>query len=161
MDTFYLFTDGSVNTVTKIGYGAYLGVSDLSTSIDIPKSRIKLKCFEDTSSSKLEIQTLLWALSTVEVSKKKLIVFTDSQNIVGLPARRDKLERNNYRSKSGNLLANHELYKSFFKLTDERGCRFEKVKGHQRSSQKNEIDLLFTLVDRASRNALREDQSAN
>ena len=161
MDTFYFFTDGSVNTVTKIGYGAYLGVSDLSTSIEIAKSRIKLKCFEGTSSSKLEIQTLLWALSTVEVSNNAMIIFTDSQNIVGLPSRRDNLERNDYRSKNGNLLANHELYKLFFKLTDETGCLFEKVKGHQRSSQKNEIDRLFTLVDRASRNALRKDQSGN
>jgi ribonuclease HI len=159
MDTFYLFTDGSVNTTTKIGYGAYLVVSDLTTSIEIAKSRIKLNRFEDTSSSKLEIQTLLWALGIVEVSNKKLIIFTDSQNIIELPGRREKLEHNNYMTKTGNLLANHELYKSLFKLIDRHDYKLEKVKGHQKTANRNEIERLFTLVDRASRKALREKYS--
>jgi len=33
------------------------------------------------------------------------------------------------------------------------------VRGHQASNEKSEIDRLFTLVDKAARNALREDNS--
>ena len=35
-------------------------------------------------------------------------------------------------------------------------CEFVKVRGHQVGNQKDDMDRLFTLVDRASRNALRK-----
>lgn len=157
MNTLYLFTDASVATKSKIGFGAFLLISELTISHELAKQNIQLKQFEETSSSKLELQILINALNTISVNNNNLIVFTDSQNIIGLPGRREKLERNNYLSKKGKLLANHELYKSFFILIDQMDLTFEKVKGHQRSGQKNEIEGLFTLVDRASRNALRNE----
>jgi hypothetical protein len=42
-------------------------------------------------------------------------------------------------------------------MIDQLDCEFVKVRGHQVSNQKDDIDRLFELVDRASRNALRED----
>jgi len=36
-------------------------------------------------------------------------------------------------------------------------CRFIKVRGHKRSIQKDDIDQIFSIVDRASRNALRKE----
>jgi hypothetical protein len=36
-------------------------------------------------------------------------------------------------------------------------CEFIKVHGHQASNQKDLIDRLFTIVDRASRKALRKN----
>jgi len=88
-------------------------------------------------------------------------VYTDSQNIMGLPERRERFEQNDYRSKKGRLLNNYELYQEFYRLTGQLKCRFVKVRGHQVSKQKDEIDRLFTLVDRASRNALRGDNLCN
>ena len=161
MDTFFLFTDGSVDTKSKIGFGAFLFISELAISPTLAEQNIHLKRFEETSSSKLELQTLICALNAISVDNIKLIVFTDSQNIIGLPGRREKLERNEYLSKNGKLLDNHDLYRSFFNLIDQRDVTFEKVKGHQRSHQKNKIDDLFTLVDRASRKALRNEFLAN
>ena len=55
-----LYTDGSVNTQLKVGYGAYLLVSELTMSTDTLKEQVKIKRFEQTSSTKLELQTLLW-----------------------------------------------------------------------------------------------------
>ena len=52
---------------------------------------------------------------------------------------------------------NHELYKDFFEKTDELNLIFIKVKGHKKNSLKDEIDTIFNLVDKASRNALREN----
>jgi len=46
-------------------------------------------------------------------------------------------------------------------MTDQLDCEFVKVRGHQVSNQKDDIDRLFTLVDRASRNALRGDNRFN
>ena len=157
MNELMLLTDGSVNTQSKVGYGAYLAVSERGLSLDSLRECVKVKRFEHTSSTKLELQTLLWALKDIQTLEGKVTVYTDSQNIMGLPGRRERFEQNSYRSKKGRLLNNYELYQEFYRMTDQLKCRFVKVRGHQVSNQKDEIDRLFTLVDRASRNALRGD----
>jgi hypothetical protein len=103
------------------------------------------------------LQTLLWALSDIQTLGRKIIVFTDSQNIIGLQGRRASLEQNDYRSKNNKRLNNYDLYQEFYRIIDHLDCELVKVRGHQVSNQKGDIDRLFTLVDRASRNALRED----
>lgn len=153
----FLFTDSSVNPQTKVGYGAYLVVVEPDLDWDELKSRVKLRRFEQTSSTRLELQTLLWALGEIQLSGLRLKVFTDSQNTIGLPGRRDHLERNDYRSGQGELLINHELYREFYRLADQFDCDLIKVKGHRLSKQKGDIEELFTLVDRASRKALRKE----
>ena len=158
MNELMLLTDGSVNTQSKVGYGAYLAVSERGLSLDSLRECVKVKRFEHTSSTKLELQTLLWALKDIQALKSEVIVYTDSQNIMGLPGRRERFEQNNYRSKKGRHLNNYELYQEFYKMTDQLNCKFVKVRGHQVSKQKDDIDRIFTLVDRASRNALRGDR---
>ncbi len=157
MEELMLLTDGSVNTRSNIGYGAYLAVSERGLSLDLLRARVKVRRFEHTSSTKLELQTLLWALSDIQALGSRVIVYTDSQNIMGLQGRRKRFEQNNYRSKKNRRLNNYELYQEFFRMTDQLNCKFVKVRGHQVSKQKDDIDRLFTLVDRASRNALRGD----
>ena len=156
-----VFTDGSVNTKLKVGYGAYFVVSGLNVSIDSLKDTVKVKRFVQTSSTKLELQTLLWALGeTVALVNRNdmvLTVYTDSQNIISLPGRRDRLEQSNYFSSKNKRLNNYELYQEFYRLTSRLNCGFVKVVGHQASSKKDKIDRLFGLVDQASRRALRED----
>jgi len=157
MDELILLTDGSVNTQSKIGYGAYLAVSERELSQDSLRTRVKVKRFEHTSSTKLELQTLLWALSDIQALGSKVIVYTDSQNIMGLPGRRDRFEQNDYRSKKNKRLNNYKLYQEFYRMIDQLDCELVKVRGHQVSNQKDDIDRLFTLVDRASRKVLRGD----
>jgi len=150
-----LFTDGSVNTKSKIGFGAFLAVGE--NELDHDSLNVKVKRFKNTSSTKLELQTLLWALGELQEFKGRIVVYTDSQNIVGLLGRRERLEQNNYRSSKGKLLNNYELYQEFYRITDQMDCEFVKVRGHLVSKKKDEIDNLFTLVDRASRKALKKE----
>lgn len=157
MDELKLFTDGSVDTQSDIGYGAYLVVSEHGLSLDTLRSRVKVRRFENTSSTKLELQTLLWALNDIHALASRVIVYTDSQNIMGLPGRRDRLEQINYRSKKNRRLSNYKLYQEFYGMIDQSNCEFVKVRGHRVSNQKDDIDRLFTLVDKASRHALRGD----
>ncbi len=159
MDELMLFTDGSVNTKSKIGYGAYLAVTEFGLPIDLLKKRVKVRRFENTSSTKLELQTLLWALGDIQALGNKVTVYTDSQNILSLQRRRDRFEQNDYRSSNNKQIKNHELYKKFYSIIDKLDCEFFKVRGHKVSSGKDDIDRLFTLVDRASRNALRADNN--
>ena len=156
MDKQLLFTDGSVNSKEHIGYGAYLLVQEEELLLDWPRAKVKVKRFENTSSTKLELQTLIWALEEIQVAGHKVKIYTDSQNIIGLPRRRNRLEQNDYRSQKNKLLNNHELYRAFFSLIDQLDCELIKVQGHLSLGKKDKIDRLFTLVDRASRKALRE-----
>ncbi len=150
-----LFTDGSVDTNSNIGIGAYLLVTDSAISIDNLSKLVRLKRFENTSSTKLELETLLWALNEIQITDKKIIVYTDSQNTVGLPGRRERFESNDYRTKKNERIKNYKLYQEFYRITDTLNCEFIKVRGHQKSHQKDDIQKIFTLVDRASRKALR------
>ncbi|MGM0580542.1 MAG: ribonuclease HI [Bacteroidota bacterium] len=156
-----LFIDGSVNNQLKVGYGAALVINETEFSeIDL-RERIIINKFSNTSSTKLELQTLIWAFGKLEDSTRKVVVYTDSQNIVGLPARRKTLEEADYHSKKGKLLNHHELYRAFFKITDNLDCEFVKVEGHQASKNKNDYDKIFTLVDRAARKASRDLKSSS
>ena len=152
----YLFTDGSVNPQSGIGFGAYLLLQKQEFLCAELEKKIKIKKFDNTSSTKLELETLLWALKDGNLISSKIVVYTDCQNIIGLKNRRDRFEKNNYMTGKGSVIKNHELYKDFFKSLDILDCEFIKVKGHKKTSVKNEIDEIFTLVDRATRKALRE-----
>ncbi len=152
-----LFTDSSVNPQEKIGFGAYLLILDKNKSVENLKKDIKIKRFENTSSTKLELQTLLWSLNEI-IDKNMIIeIYTDCQNIIGLEDRREKLEKNNFYTSAGKIMNNHELYKDFFEKMDKLNIILIKVKGHKKNSLKNEIDTIFNLVDKASRNALRNE----
>jgi len=155
MDKLFLFTDGSVDPKSKIGYGAYLAIDESDLAIVSKRNLIKVKSFDDTSSSKLELQTLIWALAEIQGASRKVVVYTDSQNIIGLSTRRVGLEQNDFYSAKNKRLSNHQLYREFYKLMDQLDCELIKVAGHLSSSQKDTIDQLFTLVDRASRKALK------
>src|SRR5208283_5211996 len=119
MKDFVLFTDASVNPLLKLGIGACLILPALF--LDIPVSRIEkseiaahmtMRRFEATSSSKLELETVLWALWEYgKLSKGKLNVDTDSQCIGGLLKRKAGLLGRDFLSRATNLpLRNSSLY---------------------------------------------------
>ncbi len=150
-----LFTDGSVHPQSGIGFGAYLIVHDMTLPLEQLRSQVKVQKFEDTSSTKLELQILLFVLSDVIDLTHNVTIYTDSQNIIRLPLRQEKLENNNYSSNKHKLIKNHQLYKQFYEITNNLDCEFIKVKGHKVSRDKDKIDRIFNLVDKASRAALR------
>lgn len=155
--TLFLFTDASVDPQTKIGYGAYLLLCEFELEAPLSKHIVKTKRFSKTNSSKLELEALLWALSEVPTCNCKIIIFTDCQNIIRLQDRQEKFEKSNYMTKNEKLIKNHKLYKEFYKMTALHDCDFIKVKGHKKNEDKDETDKIFTLVDKASRVALRKD----
>jgi ribonuclease HI len=152
-----LFTDGSVNVQTKIGFGASLSVKDIEQPLSSLRKDLELQRFENTSSAKMELEILLWALRKIEDEVAKVIIYTDSQNIISLPLRRSRFEENNYSSKKNKRIRNYKLYQEFYQLTDKLNCELVKVRGHQQMHQKDRIHKIFTLVDRASRKALRDE----
>ena len=168
-----IFTDGSVDPKLKIGYGACLIIKDFSPASVLNESihtQIQTKKFSRTSSSSLEVETLLWTLqmlldqhpsTKVDQNPLKVSIYTDSQTIITLPKRRDHLEQTGYRNQKKTLIKHKDKYQLFFKLIDQIDYQLIQVKGHTKASQKTNIDLIFSYVDRASRRALRAYRQSN
>jgi ribonuclease HI len=158
MTDWLLFTDGSVHTQSKIGCGAALFTRSESQCLTLNelKTQIQTRKFTATASTQLELQTLLWALTDLLPNDcNSLTIYTDSQNILSLLQRRARFEANNYHSKRGHLLRNAALYQAFFKLHDSLRFNLVKVKGHPALAQRDHMDQIFNLVDRAARAACK------
>lgn len=155
IDHYLLFTDGSVNTKSKIGHGSFLVLNE--KDLASPELDIRTKRFQNTSSTKLELETLLWALSTIDIGNAELSVFTDSSMIIGLNDRRGNLEKNSFFSANNKPLNNHLLYRDFYRVYDQMDFKLFKVKGHSKSSEKDRYDHFFSIVDKASRKALKNE----
>ena len=158
MNELNLFADGSVHAQSAIGYGAYLSLSGHRLPGESLAAHVQTKRFTHTSSTKLELQTLLWALSETTLPGHTLAVYTDSQNIVSLPDRRERYQQSDFRAKNNKPLNNADLYREFYRFTEQLDCTFIKVNGHQRKKEQDEIGRIFTLVDRMARHALRNEK---
>ena len=161
MKKIMLFIDGSVHAQLNIGFGVYLLVEEEALPLNALKAKVKIKRFDNTSSTKLELQTLLWALNEISPTSQKIAIYTDAQNIISLPARRNRLEQNDFRTSKNKLLRNHELYQAFYQSLDKLNCELIKIKGHLPTKEKDSIARLFSLVDKASRKALRAELTNN
>ena len=151
----HLFIDGSVDPRSRIGFGAWLLLNSLPPTSAGLQDRVRTRRFSETSSTRLELQTLLWALQELPPTPLSVYIHTDSQNIATLLIRKERLLRQDFCAKSGSPLNNAQLYRELYQLMDERDCTFVKQIGHQPTSQKTLLDQLFSLVDRAARQALR------
>ncbi len=151
-----LFIDGSVNPKLRFGFAGYLLLDDISNLSDMNSldEKIKVKKFIDTSSTRLELQAFLWAIDDIK-PQDELTIYTDCQNLLSLLKRREKLELNNYISANGKILSNADLYKDFYVCLDVYKIKLIKVKGHKKNSLKNDIERVFSLVDRKVRRNLK------
>jgi len=167
MNSFALFTDVSMNPQRKIGVGGYLLVPVPFLEIephniqrDAVSVRLKTKRFAETSSTKLEVQTVLWALDELREELAgsalgSLQIYTDSQCVVGLPGRRADLINSDFIAKrSGRPLSNAPLYRAFYAAYDQIGFQLVKVAGHSRACSHDTVQRLFSHVDREVRKAL-------
>ncbi len=168
MKNYSLFTDASVGPGSKVGVGGHLIVPEsfLRTTPNLIKISeldeiLVLKRFEDTSSTKLEVQTVLWALeeycigSTISGSGK-LHIYSDSQCVEGLLSRRARLESSGFYSRGGNrLLRNASLYGKYYEFHDRLKFEVTKVAGHTRSSSRDTVQHIFSFIDQKVRKALK------
>lgn len=161
---FALFTDASVSPGLKLGVGAYvmLPASLLETSSGVIKrpeitGQLKVRRFEGTSSTRLELQTVLWALTEVRLAPQgSLTIYSDSQCVSGLLKRKRRLLAEGFISKKTDQeLGNASLYRTFYKFHDTLGFRIVKVAGHSASRAQDTAHRIFSFVDKEARKALK------
>ena len=168
MNRFALFTDVSVNPQRKVGVGGYLLVplsfleQEPHTVVQGAVSNLlKTRKFEETSSTKLELQTVLWALDDVleeltGSSCGSLQIYTDSQCVAGILARRAALTNADFIAKrSGQPLAHAPLYRAFYAKYDQLGFQLIKVAGHASTHTHDTVHRIFSYVDRDVRKELK------
>jgi ribonuclease HI len=163
-----IFIDVSLYPKLRSGVGGYLVVPspflmDSSQSMARPEvaERLVLRRFEGTSSTELEIRTLLWALEEYQKEKVpgpgNVRIYTDSQCLAGLLKRRPGLEDKAFISRRTNRpLKNASLYRRFYQFYDELGFEIIKVAGHTRSRSQDLVHRIFSWVDREVRKALTQ-----
>jgi predicted GIY-YIG superfamily endonuclease/ribonuclease HI len=142
--------------------GAYLALP-ASLLIENPElaGRVKVRRFEDTSSTKLEVQTVLLALEEYRNGPQisgpgKLYLYSDSQCVSGLLERRPGLFARHFLSKRTNLpLRNASLYRAFYEFHDDLGFEVIKVKGHSRTRLNDSAHRIFSFIDKKARKELR------
>ncbi len=123
--------------------------------------QLKFRRFDNTSSTRLEIQTVVWAFGEIQKtilnqSQIMLQVYTDSQCVAGLSERRSKLSSRCFRSqKTGQPLKNADLYRAFYEFHDRVGFSIIKVKGHMRASSRDSVHHIFACVDQEVRKVLK------
>lgn len=167
MNSFALFTDVSLHPQRKLGVGACLLVPAalLNTEPDaISRAEvttlIKFRRFAETSSTRLELQTVLWAVEIywAEFNRSdsvKVLIHTDSQCVAGLLARRAMLEAKGFIATcSGRPLTNTPLYRAFYILQDKLGFEVIKVAGHSRAASHSSAERIFSYIDQEARRAL-------
>ncbi|MBI5099834.1 MAG: GIY-YIG nuclease family protein [Nitrospirae bacterium] len=119
--------------------------------------RIKVRRFEGTSSTRLELQTVLWALTENRKGPHgSLTIYSDSQCVSGLLKRKLRLLAGGFLSKKTNRqLGNAPLYRTFYELHDELNFHVVKVEGHSRSRSRDTAHRIFSFVDKEARKALK------
>lgn len=165
---YVLFIDVSVDPRCKLGVGAsiILPVAFLKKPLeDLERSdvasQVVVQRFEETSSTTLEVQAVVRALEEYGNSPKaqgadNLVIYTDSQCVAGLPGRRRRLEHTGFAStRTHRLLRNAALYRAFYELSDQLGIEVVKVEGHTRTSSRNTVDHIFSIIDKEARKNLK------
>jgi predicted GIY-YIG superfamily endonuclease/ribonuclease HI len=159
-----LFTDVSVSPGLRLGVGAYvmvpasfLEVAPAAIGRSEIAGQVKMRRFEGTSSTRLELQCVLWALAEIRQEPHgSLTIYSDSQSVSGLLKRKPRLLAGGFLSKkTGQQLGNAPLYRAFYELQDESGFRVVKVKGHSASRACDAVQRIFSFVDKGARKALK------
>jgi ribonuclease HI len=145
-----IYTDGSCHTQLRVGgWAAIILVGE--------EKKILTGKETDTTHNRMEILAVIRAIEFIRDHYKEvdaIKVFSDSQYVVGLTTRKEKLVGQGFNTRSGKEIQNIDLVKELLSLTETLPMEWMKVKAHQK---KNELINYNLEVDRLSRKIVREN----
>ena len=144
-----IFTDGSCHTQQKVGGWAAL--------IFFENEKIEIKGHElETTHNAMELLAVLKAIDFLEEKNNpitKIEIVSDSQYVVGILNRKEKLKRANFLTKKNNPIRNVNLVKQLIRKIETLPLEFTKVKAHQKKTQEINYNR---IVDKLARAEIRE-----
>lgn len=148
--TINIYTDGSCHTQQQIGaWSAIILVDD---------EKIILSGIEiNTTHQSMELLAVINAIEYIQVhfkTSKQIQLNSDSQYVIGLITRAEKLAAKNYQTKKGNEIANDDLVKKWLFLNSIFSIECNKIKAHQPLSATTKYNI---EVDKLSRKLVRDE----
>jgi ribonuclease HI len=144
-----IYTDGSCHTQHCIGGWAAI--------LFIGGEKIVLSGKEqDTTHNRMELTAVIKAVEYLMEKNRppaEIKIYSDSQYVVGLMGRKEKLSALHFETRKGNEIRNADLVKFFLALSESTNLQFVKVKAHQKI---NDIANYNTEADKLSRKIVRE-----
>lgn len=146
-----VFTDGSCHNQLKTGGWASI--------IFLGKEKITLKGHEaDTTHHRMELMAVLEAMRFLEKNNylgQSIIIYSDSQYVVDLIQRRERLTTSGFRTKKLKPIRNADLVQMVLQFINAPGVQLVKLKSHLKSSSpesliNREVDILSREMMRSS-----------
>lgn len=148
-----IYTDGSCHT--KVQLGAWVAIVLVGTEKHLLSGTVT-----STTNNAMELTAVIKAIEFVHgqypgINNIKII--SDSQYVVGLIARREKLVRLDYCSQKGKPLPNAALVKQLLQQALSFDLEFVKIKAHQKASEHTQYNVQAdTLARKLVRDAVKE-----
>ncbi len=146
-----IYTDGSC--LNKYNFGGWAAI------ILFNKNKILLKGNEkDTTHNRMELLAVIKSIEYVNKNYKTnfLKIYTDSQYVFRIPERMEKLIKNNFITKKGNLLHNNDLIEILIRQIETNNIEFVKVKAHQKENIFDNSIMFNLEVDKIARQMIRD-----
>lgn len=141
-----IYTDGSCNP--------RLGIGGWAATVQISDNKVVLSGFaKQTTHQRMELLAVVKSIEFLvekNLSIEPIIVYTDSQYVVGLPPRRAKLTGYRFMTRGNLPVANKDLVIVLTRYLEEMNITLVKLKAHQPSELGNQE------VDKLSRKIVRE-----
>ena len=143
-----IYSDGSCNTQSRIGGWAAI--------LFIGQKKIILSGTQlNTTHNQMELTAVIKAIEYIQTEYpmvKRISICSDSQYVIGLHARQQKLAAKKFISQKGSPIPNAELVAALLKLVESFTVEWIKIKAHQK---KNETVNPNIEVDKLSRKIVR------
>ena len=141
-----IYTDGSSHTQKLIGAWAAI--------IYYNKTKIIIKQVEtNTSHNRMEMQAVIQAIKFVDTNYSTnipIIINSDSQYVVNLVDRKEKLKKNEFITRKGNPVKKLDLVITLIDQIETHEITFNKIKAHVKDGdiKNREVDLLVRKLMR-------------
>jgi hypothetical protein len=160
-----LFTAASFDPRLKLGAGAKLVLSTVDCQASFVAEKFKAlpiatKNFEDATPTRLELETVIWALQAFRFETKgaTATLCCDFKSTQGLLEKRERLEKSNYEGiRPGSTVINADLFIDFYKQHDR--LHFE-ILPIETLEPDNPLRLILKEVAGRSLTALKEKLKA-
>lgn len=137
-----IYTDGSCHTQQCVGAWVAILLSE--------NKKIVLSGKEtNTTHNRMELKAVIKALEYVRsnyINITSITVVSDSQYVVGLYSRKEKLVKQSFNTKTGKEIRNADLVKEFLLLGD--AVRFAKIKAHQKKTAEINYNIVADVLVR-------------
>jgi ribonuclease HI len=148
-----IYTDGSCNN--ELGIGAWVALVNNSEKKIILKGEAIA-----TTHNRMELAAAINAINFVKANYpySQIKIFTDSQYLYFLPKRKEKLQKNQFKTRRDELIKNYDLVIMLINQMEVCNIEFIKIKAHQKAKEafSNKSVLLNIEVDKMVRKMVRE-----